>query len=85
MVAHAMLVALDNNSNTKLEQVEGENSKSSWKLQWSQHNQTFIIKKQCVLKNSSQRSNVMYMVHLNSVLKGKVLTILQPWCKSAVL
>ena len=29
MVAHSMLAALDNNSNMKLEQVKGENGKST--------------------------------------------------------
>ena len=77
-----MLAALDNNNSMMLEQVEGENGKSSWKLQWSKHSRKFIVKKQCVSKDYSQRSNVMY---LNSGITGKVLTISQPRCKSAVL
>ena len=85
MVAHTMLAALDNNRNTMLEQVEGENSKSSWKLQWSQHSQTSIVKSNVSQKTPHKHLMSCTWIHLNFGLKGKVLTILQPWCKSAVL
>ena len=72
-----MLTALDNNSNPKLQQVDNENGKSSWKLQWSKRSQTFIVKKQCVSKDYSFRKGLMLCTwsNLNSASKGKVLTI----------
>ena len=66
-----MLAALYNNSNTKLEQVKGKNSKSSWKLQWSQHSQNLIVKKQCVPKTPRKDLMSCTWIHLNSGLKGK--------------
>ena len=59
MVACTMLAVLDNNSKTKLEQAKGENGKSSWKLHWSKHSQTFMVKKQCVPKDYLQRFNAV--------------------------
>ena len=79
-----MLAALDNNnSKTKLEQVEGENGKNSCNFNGPKHSQTFIVKKQCVPKDFLQKSNVMYMDLFDS--KSKMLTISQSWCKSSVL
>ena len=45
MVAHSMLAALDNNNNMKLEQVKGENGKSTviGNFNCPQHSQIFIV------------------------------------------